>query len=144
MQFVASIHYQDSPIARISSMSKDGMDHAATADEARESLIRDANRCRSGALTDSALDGIADAYRAAVLEHAASGEKGRYTCVARLKDDGTHSVQTLPGDYATLTRKGDLMGHIQILSDAEIEERDAFVERIMRQEPGSRAARRQA
>lgn len=144
MQFVASIHYQDSPIARISSMSQEGLDHDATADEARESLIRDANRGRSSALTDSALEGIADAYRAAVLQHVASGEKGRYTCVARLKDDGTHAVQTMPGHYATLTRKGDLMAHIEILSDDEVSERDAFVERIMKQEPGSRAARRHA
>lgn len=143
MQFVASIHYQESPIARISSMSREGVDHGTIADKARESLIRDANRGRSGALTDSALEGIADAYRDAVLKHAASGENGSYTCVARLKDDGTHTVQTLPGHYATLTRKGDLMGHIRILSDEDVEKNDAFVERIMRQEPGSCVARRQ-
>jgi hypothetical protein len=131
MRFIASIHYQDACIARNSVTHNEGQTPEQVADAARECLVRDANRTRTDVLTDSALDGIADAFREASLRHAESGEKGDYTCVARLQKDGTHAVSTMPGGFATLTQKGDLMAHLRIMSDADVAENDAFVDRIM-------------
>jgi len=131
MRFVISITYAATCIARISSMTGEDRTHEEIADEARDSIVRDANRTRSGALTDSALEGIADAYREACLRHSTSGLPGHYTCVARMKNDGTHTVVTMPGGYATLTRKGDLMAHIEILSDEQVAEKDAFIDGLM-------------
>jgi len=131
MRFIASIHYQDACIGRNSVMNQEGQTNEQLADDARESMVRDANRHRPDVLTDSALDGIADSFREATLRHAGSGERGDYTCVARLQADGTHVVSTIPGGYATLTQKGDLMAHFRIMSDADVAENDAFVDSIM-------------
>lgn len=132
MRFIVSIHNGPACIARASSTDAEGASPEAAADEARAALLRDVKRGRSDALTDSALEGIADGFHGAVLQHAASRLSGSFSCVARRNADGTHSVTTQPGEWAMLTQRGDIVAAIRIQSDEEVARNDAFVDGLLK------------
>lgn len=135
MRFVCTIMHKTTVLARVSIDDKPGENPMRVAENARQTLARDANRYRSERLTDTLLAQFCDVYREVAASQTISRQARTVTCVSQGQE-----VRKFEGTITLLSGPDDLTCLIEAYDDAWIAERDAFVDDLLDDSTANAAA----
>lgn len=126
MRFVCTIMHKTTVLARVSIDDKPGENPMRVAENARQTLARDANRHRSERLTDTLLAQFADVYREVAASQTISRQSRTVTCVSQGQE-----VRKFEGTITLLSGPDDLTCLIEAYDDAWIAERDELIDGML-------------